>query len=149
MRAGGSPSWKGRDYSLLPGGGLVSPGPSPRDGGSRGLHGRARASSKRLWPGPRPLGCPIALSPVGHQGGKEQRSQGAMRGHSLEGVCTADRGGHGILGPGAETREYGIEMGPWERTPGYRGDWMCRGGWTKEDRGVGWDRVVLQEPGSW
>lgn len=86
LRGGGSPSWKGRDYSRLPGGGTVSPGPGPSDGGSRGLPGRARASSKRLWLGLRPLGCPAAPSPVGHQEGEEQRSQGAMRG-----VCVVER----------------------------------------------------------
>ena len=55
LRGGRSPSWKGRDYSRLPGGGTVSPGPGPSDGESRGRPGRARASSKRLWPGLRPL----------------------------------------------------------------------------------------------
>lgn len=49
---------------------MVSPEPGPTDRGSRGLHGKARASSKRL----RPLGCPVALGPMSHQEGEEQRN---------------------------------------------------------------------------
>ena len=64
----------------------MSPGPGLSDGESRGLPGKARASSKRLWPGLRPLGYPAAPSPVGHWEGEEQRSQGAMRG-----VCVTER----------------------------------------------------------
>lgn len=99
LRGGGSPSWKGRDYSFLPGRGTLSPGPGPTDQGSRGLHGRARASSRRLVRR-RPLGCPVALGPVDHQENDEQRSP--------EGVCVADRGRPGLGGAGGvESRDQG------------------------------------------
>lgn len=60
----------------------------------QGLHRTARASSKRLWPRLRPLGCPVGLGPEGHQEGKEQRSRGSDEQTTPRGcVCVADRGG--------------------------------------------------------
>lgn len=72
---GGSPSWKGRDYSLLPGGGMVSSEPGPTDWGSRGLHGRARASSKRLCQAEAPR-MPCGPGPHGSPGRQRAEKSG-------------------------------------------------------------------------
>lgn len=110
LRGGGSPSWKGRDYSLLGEG--WCPLSQALLMGEKGASTTEQGHRPRGYVRLRPLGCPVALGPMSHQEGEEQRSLREQGGRSPEGVCVADRGGCGLWGAGVEPRGYRIEVGP-------------------------------------
>lgn len=91
----------------------MSTGLGPTGGRSRGPRGRAGASSKRLWPRPKSLRCPVARAPwvirkvkSGEVWGRNERAKpGGACGWLMEAEVT-------LGGTRAETRSCGIKVGP-------------------------------------